>query len=134
MQRGLSLKENSWRRLIMYSSDAKQCAQQIVKEFFADILIGEFRIPSQAQMESLLLENIDYSFNEYQSAKKIQLSHLKWSREQIAAELEMQKRRYEEKFRNNLKVAAQQAVTEVENLVSSLKDAIKAWRIKNLEY
>ena len=118
----------------MYSSDAKQCAQQIVKEFFADILIGEFRIPSQAQMESLLLENIDYSFDEYQSAKKIQLSHLKWSREQIAAELEMQKRRYEEKFRNNLKVAAQQAVTEVENLVSSLKDAIKAWRIKNLEY
>jgi len=118
----------------MYSSDVKQCAQQIVKESFADILIGEFRIPSQAQMESFLLENIDYSFDEYQTTKKIQLSHLRWSREQIAAELEMQKRRYEEKFRNNLKVAAQKAVNEVENLVSSLKDTIKAWRTKNLEY
>ena len=118
----------------MYSSDAKKCAQQIVKESFADILIGEFQIPSQIQMESYLLENIDYSFDEYQTAKKIQRSHLKWSREQLTTELEMQKRRYEEKFRNNLKVAAQKAVNEVENLVSSLKDTIRAWRTKNLEY
>ena len=46
----------------MYSSDVKKCAQQIIKESFADILIGEFQIPSQKQMESYLLENIDYSF------------------------------------------------------------------------
>ena len=117
----------------MYSSDVKKCAQLIVKESFADILIGEFQIPSQALMESFLLENIDYSFDEYQTVKKIQLSHLKWSREQIVAELEVQKRRYEKKFRDNLKVATQKAVNEVENLVNSLKDTIKAWRIKNLE-
>ena len=43
----------------MYSSDVKKCAQQIIKESLADILIGEFKIPSQAQMESYLLENID---------------------------------------------------------------------------
>ena len=117
----------------MYLADAKKCAQQIVKESFADILSGEFRIPSQKQMESYLLENIDYSFDEYQTTKKIQRSHLKWSREQITTELEMQKRRYEKEFRNNLKVATQKGVNEVENLVNSLKDAIKAWRIKNLE-
>jgi hypothetical protein len=70
----------------MYSSDAKKCAQQIVKEFFADILIGEFQIPSQKKMESYLLENIDYSFDEYQTSKKIQRSHLKWSKEQITTE------------------------------------------------
>lgn len=117
----------------MYSSDVKKCAHQIVKESFADILIGEFQIPSQAQMEPFLLENIDYSFDEYQTAKKIQRSHLQWSREQIAAELEMQKRRYEKEFRNNLKVAVQNAVNEVENLVSSLKDTIKTWKTENLE-
>jgi molecular chaperone GrpE (heat shock protein) len=129
----LSLKDDSWRKAIMYLSDAKKCAQQIVKEFFADILIGEFQIPSQKKMESYLLENIDYSFDEYQTSKKIQRSHLKWSKEQITTEFEMQKRRYEKEFRDNLKVAAQKAVNEVENLVSSLKDAIKVWRIKNLE-
>ncbi len=117
----------------MYSPDVKKCAQQIVKESFADILIGEFQVPSQAQMESYLLENIDYGFDEYQVKKKIQRSHLQWSREQIAAELEIQKRRYEGEFRNNLKVAVQNAVNEVENLVGSLKDAIKTWKIKNLE-
>jgi intergrase/recombinase len=117
----------------MYSSDAKKCAKQIVKESFADILSGEFKIPSQVQMESYLLENINYSFDEYQTSKKIQRSHLEWSREQLTAELEMQKRRYEKEFRNNLKVATQKGVNEVENLVSSLKDTIKVWKIKNLE-
>ena len=133
MQRGLSLKDDFWRKVIMYSSDVKKCAQQIIKESFADILIGEFWIPSQKQMESYLLENIDYSFDEYQIAKKIQRSHLEWSREQITAELEVQKRRYEKEFRNNLRVATQKGVNEVETLVSSLKDTIKAWKIKNLE-
>ncbi len=118
---------------VSYSLSAKRCAQQIVKESFADILIGEFQIPSQDQIESYLLENIDHEFNEYQGKKKIQQSNLQWSREQIAAELEIQKRRYEAEIRNNLKVATQEAVNEVENLVAGLKDAIKAWRIKNLE-
>ncbi|MEE8431927.1 MAG: hypothetical protein V3S16_11820 [Candidatus Desulfatibia sp.] len=116
----------------MYSSDVKKCAQQIVKESFADILIGEFRMPSQTQMESYLLENIDYGFDEYQTAKKIQRSHLQWSEEQIVDELEVQKRRYEKESRYNLKAGAQKAVNEVENLVSSLKDIIKVWKIKNL--
>lgn len=118
---------------VNYSSDVKRCAQQIVKEFFADILVGEFKIPSQTQMESYLLENIDYDFDEYQAEKRIQRSHLQWSEERIVDELEIQKRRYENEFRNNLKVAAQNAVNEVENLVSSLKDTIKTWKIKNLE-
>ncbi len=117
----------------MYSSDVKKCAQQIVKESFADILIGEFQAPSQDQMESYLLENIDHEFNEYQAKKKIQRSHLKWSEDRINDELEKQKRRYEKEFRNNLRVAVQDAVNEVENLVGSLKDAIKTWKIKNLE-
>ena len=117
----------------MYSSDVKKCAQQIVKESFADILIGEFQVPSQDQIEFYLFQNIDYAFDEYQVKKKIQRSHLQWSEDRINDELEKQKRRYEAEFRNNLKVAAQNAVNEVENLVGSLKDAIKTWKIKNLE-
>lgn len=117
---------------VTYSSDVKRCAQQIVKEFFTDILIGEFKMPSQTQMESYLLKNIDHDFNEYQTAKKIQRSRPEWSEERIADELEKQREQYEKEFRYNLKVAAQNAVNEVENLISSLKDTIKAWRIKNL--
>jgi len=117
----------------MYSPDVRKCAQQIVKESFADILIGEFQIPSQDQIESYLLEKIDHEFDEYQVKKKIQRSHLKWSNDRINDELEKQKRRYEKEFRNNLKVATQEVVNEVENLVGSFKDAIKVWKIKNLE-
>jgi len=108
-------------------------AKQIVKESFSDILTGEFQVPSQDQIESYLLENIDHEFSEYQVKKKIQRSHLQWSEDRINDELEKQKRRYEKEFRNNLKVAAQEAVNEIENLVGSLKDAIKVWKIKNLE-
>jgi len=118
---------------VSYSLDVKKCAQQIVKEAFADILIGEFQMPSQDQIESYLFQNIDYGFDEYQVKKKIQRSHLQWSEGRINNELEKQKRRYEKEFRNNLKVAVQNAVNEVENLVGGLKDAIKAWKIKNLE-
>ena len=117
----------------MYSPDVKKCAQQIVKESFADILIGEFQMPSQDQIESYLFQNIDYGFDEYQVKKKIQRSHLQWSEDRINDELEKHKRRYEKEFRHNLKVAVQNAVNEVENLVGSFKDAIKTWKIKNLE-
>ncbi len=118
---------------VSYSSEIKRCAQQIVKEFFNDILIDEFDIPSQAQMESYLFETISYGFNEYQTAKKIQRSRPEWSEEQIAEELEKQKRRYDKEFNDNLKLAAQNAITELENLVRSLKDTIKVWKIKNLD-
>ena len=116
----------------MYSLDVKKCAQQIVKEFFNEILIGEFRVPSQMEMASYLLESIDYAFDEYETIKKIQYSRPQWSEERITEELEKQKRRYEKEFRFNMNTAAQNAVNEVENLVRSLKDTIKAWKIKNL--
>jgi len=118
---------------VSYSLSVKRCAQHIVKESFTDILIGEFRMPSQDQMERFLFENINYGFDEYQAAKKIQRSRPQWNEERVRDELEKQKRRYEKEFRNNLKVAAQNAVNEVENLVGGLKDAIKTWKIKNLE-
>ena len=121
-----------FRENVRYSSDVKRCAQQIIKEFFHDILIDEFKMPSQTQMESYLLESISYGFNEYQTAKKIQRSRPEWSEEQIADELEKQKQRYEKEFNHNLRVAAQDALNELENLISNLKDTIKAWRIKNL--
>lgn len=54
----------------MYSPDVKKCAQQIVKESFTDILIGEFQMPSQDQIESYLFQNIDYGFDEYQVKKR----------------------------------------------------------------
>jgi len=117
---------------LRYSSDVKKCAQQIVKEFFTDILTGEFQIPTHKQMESYLLENIDHDFNEYQAQKKIQRSRPQWSEERIADELEKQKEQYEKEFRYNLKVVSQNAVNEVENLIGGLKDTIKAWKIKNL--
>lgn len=118
---------------VIHSLTVKRCAQHIVKESFIDILIGEFQVPSQGKMERFLFENTNYGFDEYQAAKKIQSSRPQWNEERIRDELEKQKRRYESEFRNNLKVAAQEAVTEVENLVGGLKDAIKAWKIKNLE-
>ena len=123
----MDFKEN-----VRYSAGVKRCVQQIIKEFFNDILIDEFQMPSQSQMESYLLDSISYGFNEYQTAKKIQRSRPEWSEQQIADELDKQKERYQKEFNHNLKIAAQNAINELENLISSLKDTIKVWRIKNL--
>jgi hypothetical protein len=118
---------------IRYSASVKRCAKQIIKEFFEDILIGKFKMPSQTQMESYLLENINYGFDQYQAAKKIQSSHPEWNEERIADELEKQKQRYEKEFQYGLKIAAQNATNEIENLAGNLKDTIKVWKIRNLE-
>ncbi|MBU0986119.1 MAG: hypothetical protein KKH68_02605 [Proteobacteria bacterium] len=117
----------------MYSADAKKCARQIVKEFFNEILSGEFQIPPQAMMESYLRTNIDYAFDDYQVEKKIEHMNPQWSKEQVSEELERLRMRYENDFRADLIQAAQNAVAEVENLVKSLADTIKAWKVNNLE-
>ncbi len=75
---------------VIHSLTVKRCAQHIVKESFIDILIGEFQVPSQGQMERFLFENTNYGFDEYQVAKKIQSSRPQWNEERIRDELEKQ--------------------------------------------
>jgi hypothetical protein len=59
-------------------------------------------------------------------------SHLTWSNDQVDDELDRQKRRYENELRVNLRVAALNTIEEIENLVKSLQEAIKRWKIENL--
>jgi len=46
--------------------------------------------------------------------------------------MEAQKRRFENELVVNLRVAAINTIEEVENLVASLNQAIKKWKIENL--
>ena len=121
------------KRLVAYSTGAKDCARQIVLEAFDDILCGNFKIPTQKEMENSLKGFIDYDFDEYQKTKKIIAKHPSWDKEQVADELYRLKLRYDKEYEENLMQAASEAITEIENLLSSLRDAIRAWKIKNLE-
>jgi hypothetical protein len=58
--------------------------------------------------------------------------HPGWSDEQVEAEIEMQKRRFENELGVNLRVAALNTVEEIEKLIASLNNAIKKWKIENL--
>jgi len=113
----------------MYSSDIKQCARQIVKEYLNQILADTYQIPTLEEMKLFLEENFDHSFDDYMVSRKIKRSHPAWSREQVMDELERQKRHYESELRVNLRIAALNTIEEIENLIISLNNAIREWKI-----
>jgi hypothetical protein len=119
-------------RTPLYISDAKKCARQIVRESLAEILAATYQTPSPEEMISILKRDFDHSFDEFMARRKIMKSHLGWSEDQIEAELEVQKRRFENELGVNLRVAALNTIEEIEKLISGLNNAIKKWKIENL--
>lgn len=116
----------------MYSSDIKLCARQIVKESMNQILANLYQIPTLEEMISFLEKNFDHSFDEYIIAQKIKRTHPEWNKEQVAEELDKQKRNYENELRVNLRIAALNTIEEIENLIISLNNAIREWKIMHL--
>jgi hypothetical protein len=80
-------------------------------------------------MKLFLEENFDHSFDDYMVSRKIKRSHPMWSNEQVMDELERQKRHYENELRVNLRIAALNTIEEIENLIISLNNAIREWKI-----
>ena len=119
-------------RTPLYISDAKNCAKQMVRESLAEILSATYQTPSHEQMISILSRDFDHSFDEYMARRKILKSHPKWSDNQIEAEIELQKNRFENELGVNLRVAALNTIEEIEKLITSLNNAIKKWKIENL--
>jgi len=113
----------------MYSSDIKMCARQIVKESLNEILADTYQVPSLEEMKIFLEENFEHSFDDYLTTQKIKRSHPTWSREQVMGELESQKRHYENELRVNLRIAALNTIEEIENLIISLNNAIREWKV-----
>ncbi len=116
----------------MYSSDIKLYARQIVKESLNEILANIYQIPTLEEMKSFLEKNFDHSFDEYMMTQKIKRSHPEWSNERLAEELDNQKMRYENELRVNLRIAALNTIEEIENLIISLNNAIREWKIMHL--
>jgi hypothetical protein len=116
----------------LYISDAKRCAQQMVKESFAKILADTYHPPSYEQMISILSTDFEHSFDEFAARRIIMKSHLDWSEIQIESELATQKRSFENELDVNLRVAALNTIEEIERLIRSLNNTIKKWKIKNL--
>jgi hypothetical protein len=126
------MKEIQRERTPLFISDAKKCARQMVKESLVKILAGNYQIPSIEEMISILERNFDHPFDEFMTRRKIARSHIDWNEEQIEAEIEMQKRRFENELCVNLRVAALNTIEEIEKLITSLKNTIKNWKIENL--
>jgi len=119
-------------RIPLYISDAKRCARQMVRESLAEILAGTYQIPSMEEMVSILERDFDHPFDDYMARSKIMKSHMNWNEDRIEAEIEVQKRRFENELGVNLRVAALNTIEEIEKLITSLNNAIKRWKIENL--
>ena len=115
--------------MTMYSSDIKMCARQIVKGSLSQILADTYQVPSLEEMKLFLEENFDHSFDDYLTTQKIKRSHPNWNRDQVMGELERQKRHYENELRVNLRIAALNTIEEIENLIISLNNAIREWKV-----
>ena len=116
----------------MYSTDIKNCARQIVKESLNRILAGTYEIPSLEEMKTFLEQNFDHTFDEYLITQKIKRSHPTWSKDQIMGELDRKKRHYENELRVNSRIAALNTIEEIENLIISLNNAIREWKVLHL--
>ena len=121
------------KKLIAYSADAKGRAKQIVHEQFDEVLCGTFKVPSSKEMEHFLKGVIAYEFDEYKEMKRIAVIHSSWSSVQVRDEFQRRKTKYENEYQTKLRHASFEAINEVENLVGSLRDAIRAWKVKNLK-
>jgi hypothetical protein len=119
-------------RTPLYISDAKKFARRMVRESLAEILAGTYQTSSLEEMIFISKRDFDHSFDEFMARRKIMRSHLDWSEDQIEAEIEMQKRRFENELGVNLRVAALNTIEEIEKLITSLNNAIKKWKIENL--
>ncbi len=119
-------------RTPLYISDAKRYARRIVKESLAKILAGNYQTPSAEELALSLEKDFDHSFDEYMARRKIMKSNVDWSEDQMEAEIEVQKRSFENELGVNLRVAALNTIEEIERLIRSLNNAIKKWKIENL--
>ena len=116
----------------MYSSDIRLCARQIVKESLDQILANIYQIPTLEEMISFLEKNFDHSFDDYLVAQKVKRLHPDWGKEHVSEELDKQKRHYENELRVNLRIAALNTIEEIENLIISLNNAIREWKVMHL--
>ena len=120
-------------KLIAYSAHAKRQAKQIVSEKFDDVLCGKFNVPTEDQMEHFLKDVIEYRFDEYKELKRASVKQPTLSKSQLRDEIQKRKMRYESEYQSHLQQASLRAISEIENLLSSLSDAIRTWKIKNLQ-
>lgn len=121
------------KKLIAYSADIKRCAKQVVHEALDEILKGNFSVPTFDEAKAFLRDVIVHSFDDYGERKKLVVKHPSWDGDQVEDEIHRLKERSEKEYRENLRQAASETIVEIENLISSLNDSIKAWKIKNLE-
>ena len=117
---------------VMYSSDPKACARQIVKESIDRILAGKFDVPTLEGMESILSRNFESRFDEHHAIQNIQASHPSWDKSMISDELDRLRRFHERKLRERLRAVSLETINEIENLIASLNEMIRNWKVLNL--
>ena len=117
---------------VMYPSDPKACAQQIIKESINRILAGKFDVPTLEEMESILKRNFENLFDEYHAIQGIEALNPSWDKLMISDELDRQRRYHERKIRERIRAVSVETINEIENLIASLNEMIRNWKVFNL--
>jgi len=116
----------------MNQFDEKNWARQIVKSSLHEILAGNFQVPSQEGMKTLIKDNLSDPFDEYKMRTRIRKLHSGWSEIEISDELERQQRRHERENRTKMNWFTQSTIGEIEKLIKSLNQEIVKWKVNNL--
>ena len=116
----------------MYPSDPKACARQIIKGSINRILAGKFDVPTLEEMESILKRNFENLFDEHHAIQSIEALHPSWDKFMISDELDRQRRYYERKIRERLRAVSVETINEIENLIVSLNEMIRNWKVLTL--
>lgn len=106
---------------VMYPSEPKACARQIVKNSIDRILAGKFDVPTLEGMESILSRNFENLFDEYHTIQSIVASHPSWDKLMVLEELDRQRRFYDRKLRERLRAVSVHTINEIEKLMQLRK-------------
>jgi len=116
----------------MNQVDEKNWARQIVKSSLHEILAGNYKVPSQEDMNTLFDDNLSDPFDEYEVRARIRKFHVGWSEIEVSDELERQQRVHEREIRTKMNWLIQSTIGEIEKLIKSLNQEIVKWKVNNL--
>ena len=71
-------------------------------------------------------------FDEHHAIQSIDALHPSWDKSMISDELDRQRRFHERKLRERLRAVSVETINEIENLIASLNEMIRNWKVLNL--
>ncbi|MBF0224725.1 MAG: hypothetical protein HQK76_04645 [Desulfobacterales bacterium] len=111
----------------------KELKRSLLNEFFKKIDTEHFIIPSESDIEKLLMENIEWTFDDDKIAAYIKRTFPGWNEDRIDSELSTLEEIYEYEYSKRMVSFIKNAAREIRGIVGPLREDIDKLKEKYLQ-